>query len=110
MARQQSTEKTYSQNRGRWQAHAKAQQKSGLSRAEYCRQHKLSYHALAYWQKKVAKKTAPKPALVPVKLFKRAAPSASGLKIIAGNHLTIEVEDHFTPATLAKILRTLEMR
>ncbi|WP_319549680.1 IS66 family insertion sequence element accessory protein TnpA [Desulfogranum marinum] len=35
-----------------WIAHVEAQAKSGLNRAEYCRQHKLSYHALTYWQKK----------------------------------------------------------
>ncbi|MEA3467094.1 MAG: hypothetical protein U9R57_02590 [Thermodesulfobacteriota bacterium] len=31
-----------------WQAHVKAQMQSGLNRAEYSRQHKLSYHAMTY--------------------------------------------------------------
>ena len=31
-----------------WQRHVRAQQESGLSRAEYCRQQNLSYHALTY--------------------------------------------------------------
>ncbi len=36
-----------------WKAHAEAQRQSGLSRAEYCRRHNLSYHALTYWVKKL---------------------------------------------------------
>ncbi|MFV0437527.1 MAG: IS66 family insertion sequence element accessory protein TnpA, partial [Desulfopila sp.] len=30
----------------KWQAHVKALAQSGLSRAEYCRRHSLSYHAM----------------------------------------------------------------
>jgi hypothetical protein len=103
-----------SPNREHWQAHAKAQKKSGLNRAEYCRQHKLSYHSLTYWQKKLSISSLQKSTLVPVPvkpLFQqRTMRSGSGLKISAGNLLTIEIEDHFTPATLVKILQTLEIR
>ena len=35
-----------------WRSHISAWQKSGLSRAKYCRQNNLSSHALGYWHKK----------------------------------------------------------
>lgn len=35
-----------------WAAHLGAWRRSGLSRAEYCRQHGVSYHALSYRHRK----------------------------------------------------------
>lgn len=32
-----------------WKAHVAHQNASGLSKAEYCRRHKLSYHCFGYW-------------------------------------------------------------
>ena len=37
----------------KWRVHLDAQSNSGLSRAEYCRQHDLSYHAFGYWRRKL---------------------------------------------------------
>ncbi len=97
-----------------WQAHVKAQERSGLSRAEYCRQHKLSYHALTYWQRK---KSGPQQAgttLVPVppeRIFHEPAQSkCSGLKILVKDQLSIEVDNHFSPTTLNRVLTVLESR
>ena len=36
-----------------WQAHIHALAMSGLSRAEYCRRHKIAASSLRYWQKKL---------------------------------------------------------
>ncbi len=44
-----------SRNRKHWEAHLKAAAKSGLSRAEYCRRHNLSYHAMGYWHKRLSR-------------------------------------------------------
>jgi len=98
-----------------WQAHIKAQKQSGLSRAEYCRQHHLSYHAATYWDRRLSKSTCQETTLVPVAFASRIkinpAPAArSVLKVILPNKIAIEVDDGFSPATLTKVLVTLEKR
>ena len=35
-----------------WKRHSELQKSSGLSRIEYCREHKLNYHRFGYWLKK----------------------------------------------------------
>ena len=99
----------------RWQAHVTAQQQSGLSRAEYCRQHQLSYHAATYWNKKLSKPASQKATLVPVTLassikINPVPPVRSVLKVILPNKIAIEVDDGFLPTTLTKLLATLEKR
>lgn len=110
----QETEKTL--NRRQWQAHVQACRRSGLSRAEYCRQHNLSYHALAYWQRKVF---APQPqrecSLVPVSFQAFPAAKNSGtdkasLQVILPGGYAIAVGDDFSPATLSRLLTILETR
>jgi len=98
-----------------WQAHMAAQKQSGLSRAEYCRQHQLSYHTATYWSKKLSKPSTQKTTLVPVKLASslqiNAVPERrSVLKVILPNKIAIEVGDDFSPAVLTKLLMTLEGR
>lgn len=102
-------------NQRYWQMHIKAQTKSGLSRAEYCRQHHLSYHAATYWNRKLSKPPSKETTLVPVTFTSRikinSAPAArSVLKIILPNKIAVEVDDGFSPATLTKLLVTLERR
>lgn len=41
------------------QAHVQAWQQSGLTQKEYCRQHQLASHLLAYWIRRVRQKNAP---------------------------------------------------
>jgi len=99
----------------RWQAHITAQKKSGLSRAEYCRQHQLSYHAATYWNRKLSEPISQKTTLVPVtfassiKIDSMPA-TRSVLKVILPNKIAVEVDDSFSPTTLAKLLTTLEKR
>ena len=101
-----------SRNQRHWLSHVKALKKSGLSRAEYCRQHKLSYHALTYWQRKMPRST--ETTLVPVPLervLKTPGQSkSSGLKIYLTDRISIEVSDHFSSATLQRVLSVLESR
>ena len=101
--------------RRHWQAHVKALKQSGLDRAEYCRQHNLSYHALAYWHRKLSGPVSSKTTLVPVTLGdgigpKTVQPDRAALKIILPGRLSVEVGDHFSPATLTRLLATLESR
>jgi hypothetical protein len=93
-----------------------ALQQSGLTRAEYCRQQKLSYHALTYWQRKLsAKPSSKRTTLVPVPLkslmdqstvqSKRAA-----LRVVLSDKIAVEIGDNFSSATLTRLLATLEHR
>jgi hypothetical protein len=101
-------------SRRHWQTHSKAQEESGLSRAEYCRRHDLSYHALTYWQRKLSGPSRQHTQLVPVPMERatqhyQPGPS-SGIKILLDNRIAIEVAEEFSPGTLSRILSVLENR
>ena len=97
-----------------WQAHIRKQQESDLSRAEYCRQHNLSYHAMAYWQRKVSKPFSAPTTLVPVpvgKIIRRPVINQqAGVKILLNNDIAIEVAEQFSPVALNRVLSVLEQR
>ena len=102
-------------NQRHWQAHVKALGKSGLNRTEYCRQHNLSYHAMAYWHRKLSSQNNNSTTLVPVSLpsnFPDRIVKArqAELKIILPGEVTIAVGDSFMPTTLTRLLATLEKR
>ena len=100
-------------SRRHWQAHSKAQKKSGLSRAEYCRRHDLSYHALTYWQRKLSGPSRQPAQLVPVpaETMTRARPASdSGVKVLLNDRIAIEVAEHFSPRALSQVLFVLENR
>lgn len=103
-----------SQNQRHWRAHIKAQKRSGLNRTEYCRQHKLSYHAMSYWSGKLST-TSSKTTLVPVPLKNNIDPNTiqseqTALKINLPGRVSIEVGNNFSPTTLSRVLDTLENR
>ena len=96
-----------------WQAHVKALRRSGLSRAEYCRRHKLSYHALAYWQRKLDQSQGvAAPVLVQVPTIKRCEvqQNRSGVSIRMESGMRIELDRQFSPEALGKVLEVLEGR
>ena len=99
-------------HRRRWQAHVNALAKSGLSRAEYCRQHNLSYHAMNYWQRKLSRSNN-RQALVPVTLpaalmRNEGQHNQTELQIILQGKMSVAVGDNFSPATLSRLLTVLE--
>jgi len=98
-----------------WRAHLSAQKESGLSRAEYCRQHQLSYHAATYWNRRLSKPASQETTLVPVTFASSmkigpAPANRSVLKVILPNKIAVEVDDSFSPTTLTKLLAALERR
>ncbi len=101
-------------NKQHWQAHIKALEKSGLTRAEYCRQHELSYHAMIYWQRKIPNSLYTETTLVPVPLERilniPEQTKKSCLIIRVTDKLSVEVGDHFSTTTLERVLSVLEGR
>ena len=101
-------------SRRHWQAHISAQRKSGLSRAAYCKEHNLSYHAATYWSRKLSQAEKKQTNLVPVRFSSNIAltpyqTARSSLKVILPNKIVIVVSDDFSPATLKKLMTALEM-
>lgn len=98
-----------------WQVHVKAMEESGLSRAEYCRRRNLSYHALGYWLRKLAKPIAKPSILVPITLPAQINPDVStanqaALTILLPGKVAVAVGDNFSSVTLNKLLTLLENR
>ena len=100
-----------------WKVHVEALKQNGLSRAEYCRQHKLSYHTLTYWQRKLSssKLTNKETTLVPVAFehlinHQSVQPERAALKVILSDQIAVEIGDNFSSATLTRLLATLEHR
>ena len=52
MAKSPTAQPNQSSTPGHWKVQLETLKQSGLSRVEYCRQHKLSYHTLTYWPTK----------------------------------------------------------
>ena len=44
-----------------WENHIRAWEKSGFSKAKYCRRKHISYHAFNYWKKRLEKPKPPSP-------------------------------------------------
>ncbi len=112
------TQQNQSNNTPRhWKLHVETLKQSGLTRAEYCRQHNLSYHTLTYWQRKLSTKQAKsnETTLVPVP-FKAiinhhsVEQARAGLKIILPDKIAVEVGENFSSSTLLRLLATLEHR
>jgi hypothetical protein len=106
-----------------WRAHVAACRQSGMSRAEYCRQQNISYHALTYWQKKINRgrsgQAGERVNLVPVVTGGLPLLSSAGHDRVAGEstirimlpgRVTIEVGNSFSPIALAQALDVLEGR
>jgi len=111
----QQTNRSKKNSPRQWQAHLKALSRCGLSRAEYCRQHRLSYHALSYWYKKYSRPNSSKTSLIQIPSAQCVGQTSkqagkSPLKIILPGQLAIEVDSNFCPTTLAKLLTALEVR
>jgi len=92
-----------------------AQAGSGLSRAEHCRRHTHSCHALIYWQRKFLWYDNQGMTLVPVALPHVPARTGdqkddAGLKILPPGHIAIAVADDFSAPTLARLLNLLGNR
>ena len=96
----------------RWQAHISAQAKSGLSRAQYCRQHDLSYHAMTYWQRKlVSNKNSETATLVPVSLPPDfTVESHPQIQLFLPGRISVALGKDFSSAALHRLLCALEAR
>jgi hypothetical protein len=92
-----------------WQAHLHAWEKSGLSGAEYCRQHTLSYHAFTYWKRKnsIRQEAAHFVSVPALRITQKINNHSAALKVDLGNSIKIEIYDDFAPSTLRRVVAAL---
>jgi len=102
-------------NRRFWLAHMKALLKSGYSRAEYCRLNNLSYHALAYWQKRIGTEVEPEMtssivpvAQIPAQQISLQTTTAPSFTVDLKGRFKIEVAENFSSSMLIQLINTLE--
>lgn len=96
-----------------WHSHLQNCQTSGLSQAEYCRQHNLKYHSFLYWKRKLYKPVRDSKDIQLVELsgglnFSSLLPGLppSSLRVWLGEYC-IEVGDNFSPGALSQLVHTL---
>lgn len=96
-----------------WQTHIKSLESSGLSRAEYCRQHQISYHSLTYWVKRLSAQAVEPMTLVPVTIDVEQerqcnTPLLPALRVTLPGGIAVEVAEHFSSITLSRLLSVLK--
>jgi transposase len=92
-----------------WKGHIEAWQASGITQSQYCRQEALSLKTFTYRKRTLS---LPSPGTVfhslrirPEEDYESSTPS---LRLLIGPRYRIEVGDGFNPATLHKLIETLE--
>lgn len=103
-----------------WHAHVRAWARSGLSQSEYCRRRGLSRSLFGYWKKRLRPEDAAREAasVQLVAVEPRVVEAAVGavsrergpavLAVRVGDRYRVEVGDGFSPATLVRLVRTIE--
>jgi hypothetical protein len=96
--------------RAQWQALVAAYEASGESQRAFCAEHGVALSTLRHWKDRqagTAWKAAPAVArLVAIEMIEEPA-AGSGVVVVAGNGVRIEVAAGFDGATLKRVLATL---
>ena len=96
-----------SERERKWREHVRAWRKSGLSQAEYCRQHGLMPHDFSWWKGEIARRDSRAPAFVPVQVaLPQTAPYAFELELSGGRVLRFDAG--VDPMALNTVVRVLE--
>ncbi len=98
------------QKRSYWRQHIDSWQETGLTQAEYCRQHNLKHHQLAYWRKRFLKAETDV-SFVPLKLENLldlpTCQDQTSLTLIINNQFKIEIRAGFDAQLLQQLIFAL---
>ena len=98
------------QKRSFWKQHIDSWQETGLTQAEYCRQHNLKHHQLVYWKKRFLK-TETEVSFVPLKfedlLDLSAQQQPASLTLVINNQFKIEIRAGFDSQLLRQLILAL---
>ena len=99
------------QKRIYWKQHIDSWQQTGLTQAEYCRQHKLKHHQLVYWKKRFLK-TQTDVSFIPLKLEDLldvpTGQDQCSLTLAIDNHFKIEIRAGFDAQLLRQLIFALQ--
>jgi hypothetical protein len=99
------------QKRTFWKQHIDSWQETGLTQAEYCRQHNLKHYQLVYWKKRFLK-TETAVSFVPLELEDLLnipfQPDRAALCLVVNNHFKIEIRAGFDPQLLRQLIFALQ--
>jgi hypothetical protein len=88
-----------------WQAQVSSWRRSGLSQAQFCRDHNLKVRNFGYWKCKFSRSSSAV-SFVPLRVRSTPSPSSS-LGLVLESGLRIEVREGFSPGTLRDLIHTL---
>jgi len=88
-----------------WQSQVSSWRRSGLSQAQFCRDHNLKVRDFGYWKRKFSR-SSNAVSFVPLRVQSSlSAPSPLGLVLDSG--LRVEVREGFSPGALKDLIHTL---
>ena len=85
-----------------WQKHLAAQERSGKSISEYCRQRGIDPRRLYYWQRKGSRPAARKAEFIEIK-----KPGRGNFELRIRGGVTLVIPERFEPEHLRRLLETL---
>jgi hypothetical protein len=110
MSEQLSRAQLSEQSRTYWKQHIENWRSSGLTQADYCRQHELKDYKFTYWKKRCIPADSAI-TFVPLKIRRSlpasSDPGSSSLRLIMDKDLAIEIRPDFDPRLLRRLIATL---
>ncbi len=102
--------KSKEEKRRYWQGHIESWRQSGLSQAEYCRRNSLPIKSFGYWKRRNSKSSRGQLNFFPLVLSNPVVmPGHTSLQLtLQEKRFIIAIEEDFSPATLKKLILSLE--
>lgn len=100
-------EQALSRKRKEWERRIREWRTSGLSQAEYQRQHNIPQWQFVYWKKQFEQVLSDEVTLVPIPLPERNG-SGTPLFLAVNDRYRIEIHTGFDPEVLEQVLRVVE--
>lgn len=96
--------------RDHWQQQIDNWKRSGLSQKQYCLRHSLALSTFCYWKKRLNRQDPVSPKFYPLALPDSIpATTDAGLILLVGQkQIQIQIKKDFSPATLKRLITTLE--
>jgi hypothetical protein len=94
--------------RSHWRRLLKEQGESGLSAAAFCRDRNINLYQFYRWRRRMRSKASKGLSGQFLELVPSSCQRETGVRVRVSEHLCIEVERGFDPATLRAVIETLD--
>jgi hypothetical protein len=108
-------EPEHDRKRSYWLQHIEKWQRSGQRQRDYCRMNGIALATFGYWRRKLKKNDSARPRFYPLVVSSGTLDTRSsrhdkpGLRLmLEDGRFSIEIDDHFSPSLLQKLINTLE--